>query len=206
MRMPRPLPLWLGLLCPPRPRRRPRPPSPIGPGRRRPRPRPPPTAPAPPDDRRARRRRTRPTDRRGVRRPVASLPVLRAIHGPRGPRRPPGLIGAVSRHEPGRRSSERATRPTAVGAAERVPRDRVRRAPGRGLRPRRGHRDDPDLRAIPVPPRGAGRRRRRPLLDGLTVWYHPQRDAPPQLISLEGRRLREREYELAVAADLPRPA
>ncbi|HWE37553.1 MAG TPA: hypothetical protein VG406_13375, partial [Isosphaeraceae bacterium] len=35
------------------------------------------------------------------------------------------------------------------------------------------------------------------LLDGLTVWYHPQRDASPLLISLDGRRLREREYELA---------
>ncbi len=34
------------------------------------------------------------------------------------------------------------------------------------------------------------------LLDGLTAWYHPQRDAPPLLISLEGRRLREREYEI----------
>ncbi len=35
------------------------------------------------------------------------------------------------------------------------------------------------------------------ILDGLTVWYHPKRDAAPLLISLEGRRLREREYELA---------
>ena len=36
-----------------------------------------------------------------------------------------------------------------------------------------------------------------PLLEGLTVWYRPRRDALPQLISLEGRRLREREYDLA---------
>lgn len=36
-----------------------------------------------------------------------------------------------------------------------------------------------------------------PLLNGLTVWYRPQRDALPQILSLEGRRLREREYDLA---------
>ncbi len=36
-----------------------------------------------------------------------------------------------------------------------------------------------------------------PLLVGLTVWYRPQRDALPQVLSLEGRRLREREYDLA---------
>lgn len=36
-----------------------------------------------------------------------------------------------------------------------------------------------------------------PLLNGLIVWYHPMRDALPQILSLEGRRLREREYDLA---------
>jgi hypothetical protein len=49
------------------------------------------------------------------------------------------------------------------------------------------------FRSKPEEPAPAGGR----LLDGLTVWYHPQRDASPLLISLEGRRLREREYELA---------
>jgi hypothetical protein len=35
------------------------------------------------------------------------------------------------------------------------------------------------------------------LLDGLTVWNRPRRDAAPLVISLEGRQLREREYEIA---------
>jgi hypothetical protein len=52
-----------------------------------------------------------------------------------------------------------------------------------------GFRSRPEERAS-----GGGGR----LLEGLSVWYHPQREAPPLLISLvDGRRLREREYELA---------